>query len=886
MQSVYRLPSQPTPFIGRESEVTELIALLNKPDRRLLSLVGPGGTGKTRLALEVAGRLSDSFRHGVVFVALAPLHSGADIASAVVNSLGIHIGDAATPRDALVMFLRQREMLLILDNFEHVLDGVDLITEILAAAPAVRIITTSREVLNLQEEWVVPVRGLRFPEDDEESDPGTYGALALFAERAVRVQHDFSLDDDYACAVQICRLVGGMPLALELAASWLKTLTCDEIVSEIHKSIDILATSVRNIEERHRSIRTVFDHSWQMCTPSEQAVFGKLCVFRGGFERDAAEAVAGASLLTLSALVEKSMLWKLPSGRYKIHELLRQYAEEKLDESGDTASIQQAHCDYYARFMQTYTEDIKGRRQLDGLNAIDNDFGNVRVAWTHAIKRSDINSLDRMMEGVALFCDMRARYQVGEAMLERAMTALEARAASDDDVCPVWNRLRARWIQVWILQERSPLPDAIIAHLEKCLALATEQDDRETVALCLWSTGELNRFERARDYGIPAYERALAAYKALDDSYYVVRVLRGMVHCYFFAMSPDHWQTMIDLNEQHLTLAQSIGDRTGMAHAVYYDGSISLFMPGSGRGDGVSLLREALAIWEEMGDRKSIGVVLTALGMFAWLRGDDDQADELLEQAQKIAEDVNFLNTAGMAMSNQGFLAMLAGDLQTAKQLCEASLQFHHSPSTTFNRHLAQLGLAMVAIETGEVAQARSLLSQVYQAVRFPLAKFLLLPVAAFLLAEDGERISAVKLLSLAATYPGAIRNWMTAWDRLTELHTSLIEKMGQAAYDLAWQQGAQLKLDEALQLLSLSLTQADSSVLSSQDEQTLADPLSERELEVLYLLAQGLSNREIADRLVLAVGTVKVHTRNIYSKLDVSNRTEAAMIARQLNLI
>lgn len=885
MPTTYNLPSQPTPFIGREPEIGELVALLGKPDCRLATLVGPGGTGKTRLAVEVAARLSGAYPHGIAYVALAPLQSSAEIAPAIVNALGIHQGDARTPRAALLAFLRQRQMLLVLDNFDHLLDGVDVVTDILAEAPGVRVLATSREVLNVQEEWVVPVGGLRVPEGDAVAAPAEYGAVQLFVERAGRVQHDFSLERDMACAVEICRLVDGMPLAIELAASWLKTLACAEVVAEIRRGLDILATNVRNIAERHRSIRTVFDHSWGMCTPEEQAVFRKLCVFRGGCERWAAEQVAGASLLTLTALVEKSMLWKLPSGRYRLHELLRQYAEEKLDAAGERPATEAAHSRAYAAFLKERTQAIKGDRQLAGLNEIEADFGNVRTAWRHAVTHADAATLDTMMEGLALFCDMRARYQVGEALLRQALDALAP--ADDADPPPVWNRLRARWIQVWILQERTPLPEAIAAQLQRSLDDAIAQDDRATAALCRWTAGELNRFEEAHDHGIPAYEQALLDYQLLGDTYYVVRVLRGIVRSYFVAASSDHWPRMMALNEQHLDLARGIGDRTGMAHAIYYDGIIALYITGVQQDHGERLLHEALAIWREMGDRKSVGVALAMLGMLAWMKGDREPAAALLIEARTLAEDVNFMNAYGMAISNQGFLALLAGDFEEGRRLCEASLAYHHSPSTAAILHLAQIGLALVAVAEGAWSTARATLRDLLDDTRFPLGMVLLLPVAAMVLAQQEDRMQAVRMLGRAFTHPVSITGWMERWPRLENLRSTLQAQLGPEAYTLAWEQGTQLTFDAVRATLRAALRDdAPVSRPAAANEQPLPEPLSERELEILALLAEGLSNREIAERLVLAVGTVKVHTRNIYGKLGVGNRTEAAAVARRMKLL
>ncbi|HET8630434.1 MAG TPA: BTAD domain-containing putative transcriptional regulator [Thermomicrobiales bacterium] len=343
------LPPQPGPLIGRERELAALAARLADPACRLVTLIGPGGIGKTRLAIQVAVGQEATFADGACFVALAPVHPPRFLAPAIAGALGLSAQGQQDPQEHLLDALGEREALLVLDNFEHLLDGASLVAAILARAPDVKVLVTSRERLALGEEWVFPVEGLAVPGEDEAGAPDDYDAVRLFVERARKVQAGFALGAAERPAVaRICRLVGGMPLAIELAAAWAAALPCAEIAREIEAGLDVLATPRRDVPERHRTVRAVFDHSWALLTEHQRDVFAALSAFRGGFERPAAEAAAGASLFTLAALVGKSFLCLTPAGRYEVHELLRQYGATQLGASAAGWRLaHDRHCDYY-----------------------------------------------------------------------------------------------------------------------------------------------------------------------------------------------------------------------------------------------------------------------------------------------------------------------------------------------------------------------------------------------------------------------------------------------------------------------------------------------------------------------------------------------------------
>jgi serine/threonine protein kinase len=334
----HNLPIQTLSFVGRETELDEIKNLLREDNVRLLTIVGPGGMGKTRLSLEVAGQFlhttheDKQFEHGLYFIDLAPMTSADHIIGAAAEAVGyVFQQDGRDATQQLFDYLHGKNMLLIFDNFEHVISARAFVQEILQAVASVKILVTSREKLNLSSETVFILSGMSFPNWETPADALEYGAVKLFLQSAHRVRRDFQLDADTLTYVaRICRMVQGTPLGILLAASWLEVLTPREIAEEINHSLDFLETEMHDLPERQRSLRAVFEYSWSLLADQEQMLFAQFSMFRGGFTRDAALQITGTNLRALTMLVNKSLLHRdTMSGRNEIHELLRQYAEEK-----------------------------------------------------------------------------------------------------------------------------------------------------------------------------------------------------------------------------------------------------------------------------------------------------------------------------------------------------------------------------------------------------------------------------------------------------------------------------------------------------------------------------------------------------------------------------
>lgn len=309
----HNLPAHATRFIGRESEVNHILDLICDPTYPLLTIVGSGGVGKTRLSTEVIRQLATQpdglFPDGIYFVPLASLTSASNIALAISNALDIHLNDTGTLDEQLINYLQDRRILLVLDNFEHVMEGVSLLSNLLDVAEHIKLLVTSRERLHLADEQVYSLQGMTTPKTDQVDSIADFDALLLFQQIAEKVDWRFTItDDEKPYVIRICQLVDGMPLAIELAAAWVRVLSCETIQQELERNFEFLGDSLTHIPARHRSLRVVFEYSWNLLTDKERDIFQSLAVFRGGFTRDAAEHIAGANISLLLSLIDKSLI--------------------------------------------------------------------------------------------------------------------------------------------------------------------------------------------------------------------------------------------------------------------------------------------------------------------------------------------------------------------------------------------------------------------------------------------------------------------------------------------------------------------------------------------------------------------------------------------------
>ena len=427
-------PIPPTPLVGRELELVEIARLLHDPQCRLLTLTGAGGIGKTRLALESARRLHETMCHGAFFVSLVGVSAPEFIVPAIADALGLGMSGSLNQMAQLLNYLREKQVLIVLDNFEHLLDGAELLSEILQHAPGVKLLVSSRELLHLQAEWVLEVHGLLVPQSATIEELEASSSTMLFLQRAQQVRVGFVLTDVERTAVlRICQLVQGLPLAIELAAAWVWTLSCREIAYEIERGLDFLAATARDMPERHRSITTVFDQSWKLLSSDEQRVLRQLSVFRGSFTRRAAERVAGTRLPLLSALVDKSLVQHSDehAGRFELHELIRQYAAVRLEENmAEEPENRERHSHYYLTLLEEQEPALRSRCQKETLTKLTADIDNLRVAWDFAISGESIDLLLRAAGPLYYFYEFIQYFREAETAYKRAADMLRIRLAN------------------------------------------------------------------------------------------------------------------------------------------------------------------------------------------------------------------------------------------------------------------------------------------------------------------------------------------------------------------------------------------------------------------------------------------------------------------------
>ncbi len=384
--------------------------------------------GKTRLALEVAERVRTSFANGACFVALAPFSTAAHLPTAIAGAVKLTGDRGGDPWESLCDYFRHKELLLVLDNFEHLLDGGPRLDDLLAAAPKLKLLITSRERLDLTAETVFNLSGLALPPANRPDEALCSGAVRLFIDGARRARPGFVLETkDLPATIRICQLVQGMPLGILLAAMWTELLSLQEIADEISHGLDFLETNWRDLPERQRSLRAVFNSTWSRLTSAEQDAFMKLSIFQGRFTRHAAEMVAGCSLRTLAALINKALLWTDADGRCTVHELLRQFAAEQLDASDFADAIRNVHSAYYLDALRQCKSDLEGHSQIVTFKEINIDLENIRKAWARAIAQRQYESLAAAVPVLYLFYLMRGRY--GETDRFFAETAASLRQA-------------------------------------------------------------------------------------------------------------------------------------------------------------------------------------------------------------------------------------------------------------------------------------------------------------------------------------------------------------------------------------------------------------------------------------------------------------------------
>lgn len=909
------LPRQSTSFVGRSKEIAEINTLLQNVDCHLLTLLGVGGIGKTRLALAVAERQLDNFEHGVYFVPLQSIDSAENILPTTANILNIEFHNNASSQEQFLHFLQDKHLLLIMDNFEHLLDGVCLLLKMIQNAPHIRIIVTSREALNLPVEWLHHVKGMHYPKIDND-DVVSYSAIKLFAERARQVRNDFSLVLEKEHVVRICQLAEGMPLGIELAAGWLKRLACSDIVSEIERNLDFLATDLHGIPQRHRSIRAVFNHSWQLMSDEEQAVFMKLSVFRGGFTREAVEVVTGASLLTISDLVDKSLLRLSSDGRYDVHELLRQYAEEKLTEIPDVLdSTLDKYCRYYAQFFNIKQEP-NFFIEVQNRESISQEIDNIRAAWDHASENSMIDEIQKLIFVLGLYYRSQNWYQAGIEFLKSAIEILSADNLSEQRgialgfALSVQGGLLNNINQLELAEQRINEGIAILRDInaeyvlgnalrclsdtllysgrvnesqtviEEILTLATKfnltNEESNAKGMLAHHKRILGHYNKAKSL----VEEVLAAKKQDQNSYRDIRLRATLAE---IIQEMGQYQQALEYMHYVLPVSEKVSSR--WYHGQHYEW-LGHIEHGLGNYDvAYEALQVSLHIAREHGTPRRIAFSLVALGDLMIGMRDYDRAEKYHREAVTLSRQSKQIWQEAWGLRGLGQVAYLQGDYKQAQDYLEIGLDRSRRISWMLGIAQNYQILGLVAVAQNKLDGARhnfyNVLDTNLASEAPPVILATLVGIAE--LSVHQEQIEhAIELLGLVLNHSATHADTRhRVQDSLEELQ----DKVNQDVFEAAFQRGETSDLEQVVAILMDELADHIEPI-AQEFMQPLDESLTKTELEILKLMRTSLSYPEIAEHRNVSLNTIKTHRSNIYSKLAVNTREEAILKASTLNLI
>jgi predicted ATPase len=652
----HNLPRAKTSFVGRDPELLELERLLCQSEVLLVTLLGMGGIGKTRLALQLANQQlqEQNFPDGVYFVPLESLTEAPQILLALAQTLGVSVQE--NPFDSVVAGIGNQHMLLVLDNFEHLTEAALLVSELLTQCPHLRIVVTSRERLSLEEEHVLPLQGLPLPFSVSFVDAEYVDSIRLFVQRAKRTRLDFDLTpENLPHVLEICRLVEGSPLGIELAAVWLASLSVAEIAREIGQNISLLETGSRNIAGRHQSLRAVFEHSWKLLKPKEQRILALLSVFRGGFTRQAASSIADTNLGLLSALVGKSVLRVAePEGRYDFHPLLLEYASEKLLGLGELLPTRSQHAQYFLGLVNASSQDNL-QAQIKTCRA---EYKNLlaALAWSQENQQ--------WLYGLQLSLLLGALWQ-----------------------SQGYNNEGIHWLKTMLSH-----PEAATASLERVKAL-----------LLLSRLASLNS-EHAQ-LALETGQESLALAQILQAK---EEIVQAHLNFSLIAQKQNDWQAMQDHGQMGLSLARQLEDPKLTANALWIVGGNLAIVTGDYVG-GRKYLEESLSLNRRFGSRRDMGMSLNNLGFLVFLLGDLQAAKTYLEESICIAEELPDPYLASVAQDSLSAVLQDLGELESAYLLAEKSLHYSWQIKNTINIRNSLENFAGLAVLQGQPKRAAML---------------------------------------------------------------------------------------------------------------------------------------------------------------------------------
>jgi predicted ATPase/DNA-binding CsgD family transcriptional regulator len=852
-----KLPAQLTPFLGRQEEMAQVCSLLSGPAARLLTVVGPGGMGKTRLAVEAATCLHTAgdgiFRDGVFFVPLARLHDPSKLPSAIAEAIGFQFYQADLSLDRqLVHYLRSKHKLLVLDNFEHLIgpDSIRLLLALLTEAPGIKVLVTSRSRLNARGEHVYPLAGLRVPEAGKAArwahpaqEAEAYSGLQLFTHTARRLTPGFELNaENLPDVINICSLVGGLPLGIELAAGWIAVLEPGQIAGEIQKSLDILATEAGTLPERQQSLRGVLDSSWRLLAEGEREAFAALAVFEGGFDLKAAQRIGRLSLQTLLALVNKSWVQPGAGGHFHFHDLLHRYGQEKLAaEPEREGAIRERHSRYYCDWLGAQEAGTWGPRQQTVLAAIDADVENVHAACLWAAQGGRVERLAAAVSALGLFYYQgQGNYQAGRSIFRSLNETLK-----EGEAWPAAEGANAGLLLASVVGWQSTFASligdmgAVTRLLEEGSAILDrvapgETDTRRVWAHYAWQRGYLFLYPdpaEARRH----YAESLDLYREVGDTWGTAAALLGLGRAQravgafeeaerTLAASLSLYQEMGNLHGESDTLATlggvamiqarfeeaeetikrslSITPATDVFGTAFALGWLGAARIQAGRfAEAEEPLRECVALHRELGVWGYGARWAFSLAHVYLHQGRYDEARALAERTIAEARELNSGRGSFLGLAVLGEAALAAGAFAEADRYLAESAEAAAVYTKERYKHgqLAMLGLAARGLgrPVEAAGRLRSALTETGTFHWFPVQMVALVGFS-LLHADEGQAERAVELFSLASRY-GFVANSIWFQDIVGGTLTAAAAGLSPDASRAAREHGAALDLGETI---------------------------------------------------------------------------------------
>jgi len=699
----HNLPLKLTGFIGRHTEIEDVSRLID--ENNMVTLIGAGGIGKTRLAIQVALEKIDLFGDGIYFISLAPVTSGEFLLSTIAETIYCPLHSEADSLQSIIDFLGNKQMLLLFDNFEHLQQGTSSLVQILEQCPDVQMMITSREHLCVHGECVFEVTGMNLPPEQDFEHPEKFSATQLFIQSARSTSPQFSVTPESGVEIsEICHLLEGVPLAIELAASWVRVLSCRRIIEEIKNSLDFLSSEQEHVPVRHQSLRAVFNHSWQLLTSAEQTILRQLSVFIGSYSFEAIQFVTDATLMEVKRLTEKSMLHSLTPDRFFILEVLRQYASEKLNaDPRESERVLSRHSQFYANFVQTQKADYEAG-DISGLSStITPEIENIREGFKNAAKRADNDTLILYLEGLARYYNESGLFQQGEQLFSIVSDYLDPRGYQDQE-----NSLLSTLAKLlsWrgVLTYNLSLQDESESLWTRSLALHQKLGEQKGIAMALNALGVLMNRRGGNNQAISYYKQSLEILKSLSDQKDLATTLNNLANTLCEQGDIVGAQA---LHSECLALERKAGNKRGIAYSLT---NLGLTLDDQGLiQESIDLIQESFAIFKEIGDQAGIGNTLSHLAHIEEFMGNFEKAREMLEQSMEIRRDINDQWGQAYAFFNLGKLANALGETDDAEKLLNQSQVIFKAIGYSAGQAATLNALGEVFLRRDQIDQAGSL---------------------------------------------------------------------------------------------------------------------------------------------------------------------------------